>query len=261
MSSSQRKLTRGAEQVKALQAEAEAFANSQAYVFHTERERRGPNELSFRNYATQRVALPDHWPLLAGEAIQNIRSALDHAVWTAWKGVKENTGDGDHIQFPICDTPRKWKDAKWHLRGVPAGVRATVKRAQPYNRWPERPTGAPIAVLRDMSNADKHRTLAIVLGVITFEMAGVESPEVKIKDWNYASGKRLGDGTTEVSSFIVYSTTGEIADVDVEPQFTYGVAIENVGPDTLKMFVHEVFELVTEIETGFPPHPFAAYPL
>jgi hypothetical protein len=38
-------------------------------------------------------------------------------------------------------------------------------------------------------------------------------------------------------------------------------SIERIGPDTLKMFVHDVFEIVTEIETGSPPHPFAAYPL
>jgi hypothetical protein len=31
--------------------------------------------------------------------------------------------------------------------------------------------------------------------------------------------------------------------------------------DTLKQIVHEVFRVLTEIETGAPPHIFAAYPL
>lgn len=261
MSSAQRKLYRGAEQIKTLQTEAASFAGSEAYVFETKLERRSQNELFYRNYATQRIAPPDHWPLLAGEAIQNIRSALDHAAWAAWRAIEENTGDGDRVQFPICDSPRKWKNAQGRLEGVPDSVRTVIESAQPYNRWPERPEGAPIAVLRDMSNADKHRRLALVVGAVTFEMAGV-SLGYDIKDWSYASGKRLSEGTAEVSSFTVYSTDGsELDETKVTPQFSYGVAIESIGPDTLKMFVHEVFEIVTEIETGSPPPPFAPYPV
>ena len=258
--SAQRKLARGIEQVETLKAEAQDFIDSEAYVFDTKKERRGPNELFCRCYATERIAPPGHWPLLAGEAIQNLRSALDHAIWQAWRSVDENTGDGDHTQFVICDTPGKFKDTKWRLEGVPAPVRAIVERSQPYNKLAEAPTRAILAVHRSLSNADKHRTLAVVAGDVEFEMIGIES-HIFVTDWNLASGKRLGKGTTEISSFVAQSTEGELDEMDVQPSFTYGIRVEWVRLDFLRGVVTEVFEIVTEIETGAPPNPLDPYPL
>jgi hypothetical protein len=261
LTSAQRKLARGVEQVKTLESEAEAFVGAKAYTFDTKRERRAPNEIFCRCYATERIAPPDHWPLLAGEAIHNLRSALDHAVWQAWRDVKTNTGDGGHTQFVICDSPGDFKKANWHLEGVPAPVRAIVERAQPYNRWPQAPTQEPLAVLRALSNADKHRTLAIVAGDVSFEMVGIGASGITIEGWDPASGKRLGNGTTEISSFTARSANGEINEMDVQPSFTYGVRIEWVRLAYLKGVVHDIFEILTEIETGAKPNPFAPYPL
>jgi hypothetical protein len=260
VTSAQRKLARGVEQVKALQAEAEAFGRSEAYIFDTKRERRAPNEIFCRCYATERVAPPDHWPMLAGEAIQNLRSALDHAVWQAWKNVQTNTGDGDHTQFVICDSPGDLSKSSWHLKGVPAPVRTVIKEAQPYKRWPQDPSHEFLAVLRDLSNMDKHRTLTVIGANVTFEMLGAAG-EYEVEGWDYASGKRLGKGTTEISSFLVRRTDGELDEMSVQPSFTYGVRIEWVGIDYLKGMVHDIFVILTEIETGAKPHPFAPYPL
>jgi hypothetical protein len=100
MTSAQRKLAWGVEGVKRLQAEADAYRGRQAYTFDIERETRSPNEVQFRCFATEVEAPPGHWPLVAGDAIQNIRSALDHCIWAAWKSANPNAGDGDHTQFP-----------------------------------------------------------------------------------------------------------------------------------------------------------------
>lgn len=260
ISSAQRKLARGVEQVKTLQGEAEEFFDSEAYVFATEHERRSSNEILCRCYATEKIPPPDHWPLLAGEAIQNLRSALDHGVWQAWRDIEENSGDGDHTQFVICDTPGQFDSSHWRLEGVPEPVRALVERSQPYNRWAQAPTHDTLAIHRSLSNADKHRTLAIVAGDVEFEMIGV-SANVVVEQWDVASGKRLGKGTTEISSFIARATHGELREMDVNPSFTYGIRIEWVRLDFLKAIVHDVFELLTEIETGARPHPLATYPL
>jgi len=260
-SSAQRKLARGVEHVRTLQTEAEAFVDDGAYTFDTKYERRSAEELFCRCFSIQHTSPPDHWPLLAGEAIQNLRSALDHAIWTAWRSVDENTGDGDHTQFVICDSATDFKDARWHLKGVPESVWTIVEAAQPYKRWPDAPSLHPLSILRVFSNADKHRALAVLPTVIDFEMVGVGT-DVELKDWVIATGKRLPEGTTEISSFLAHRTTGgEINEMDVHPSFTYRVGIEYLRLETLRGIVSSVFSTLTEIETGEPPSPFAKYPL
>lgn len=259
MTSAQRKLAWGVESIKTLYAEADPYRSRKAYVFDVERDVRSPNEVCFRCFATEIEAPPDHWPLLAGDAIQNIRSALDHCIWTAWRSVKENTGDGNHTQFVICEDPDCWKRSQWHLVGVPDRVRTLVERSQPYKRWPQAPASEALAILARLSNTDKHRTLAVVASAIEFEGVGVPS-DVKLEQWRPATGKRLGKGRTEISSFIAVSDA-EFNPMQVSPQFTYDVHIEGMQISILKGFVHNVFEIVVEAETGSRPDPFATYPL
>jgi hypothetical protein len=258
--SAQKKLARGIQQIKRLQREAKAFVDSEPYAFEIEPERRSPNEILYRCFAIERKAPPRNWPLLAGEAIQNVRSALDHAVWAAWRGVATNTGDGNHTQFPICDDQDSWKGKQWQLKGVPSPVRTVVKRAQPYERVPQAPKLAPLANLRTLSNTDKHRTLATFASIVWFETVGVSSG-VTIDEWDVAAGKRLGKGKTPISSFLATSGSGVISEVNVKPSFTYDVGIEAMPLATLAQIVQVVFEILTEIETGARPHPFATYPL
>jgi hypothetical protein len=92
-----------------------------------------------------------------------------------------------------------------------------------------------------------------------FEMVGV-SDGVKLEQWNPATGKRLGKDRAEVASFIAISDA-QFDPMQVSPDFTYDVAIEGMSLDMLKGFVHVVFEIVVEAETGSRPHPFAPYPL
>src|SRR5205085_108246 len=92
-----------------------------------------------------------------------------------------------------------------------------------------------------------------------FEMVGTVDP-VKLEQWNPATGKRLGKGRTEIASFVAVSNA-EFDPMQVNPEFTYDVAIEGVSLDIFKEFVRQVFRIVTEAETGSPPHPFAPYPL
>jgi hypothetical protein len=259
-SSAQRKLARGVEHVRTLQEEAEAWIGGESYVFWTKHERRAANELFCRCNAEMRTPLPDHWALLAGDAIQNLRAALDHSVWRAWQNVEENAGDGDHTQFPICDRPENFKASARQLEGVPGAVRATVERAQPYNRWPQAPDITMLSILRELSNADKHRALAVVATTVDFEMIGV-GDRVKIEEWDIASGKPLPIGAAEISSFVARASEGEINEMDVQPSFTYDVRIEGLRLSVLRGIVTDVFEALTEIETGARPDPFAPYPL
>jgi hypothetical protein len=81
MTSAQRKLKRGTEHVRTLLDEVRSYEEAGAYVFDSEREIRSETEAVYRCFAERQVAMPMHWPLLAGEAIQNLRSALDHLIY------------------------------------------------------------------------------------------------------------------------------------------------------------------------------------
>jgi len=110
LTSAQRKLKRGIEHVKTLSKEAATFEDDKAYLFEVERKARSAQEIEYRCFAVQRKPMPSHWPLLAGEAIQNLRSSLDHLVY-------EKSGGNRRTQFPIftdaCEfkvlSPRKLK--------------------------------------------------------------------------------------------------------------------------------------------------------
>jgi hypothetical protein len=259
LSSAQRKLARGVEQIKTLEAETGAFVQSEAYVFDTKRERRAPNQIACQCFATERHAPPDHWPLLAGEIIQNLRSALDHSVWAAWDAVDSNTGDGDHTQFVLCNRPADFNKRGWRLEGIPCAVQAVVKRSQPYERFPQAPARDTLAILGALSNADKHRALRTVASVVSLEYIGADNG-VKIEEWDVASGKPLGHGTAPISAFLATSDT-HLDEMSVSPHFTYGIRVEGVPLAYFHGLVHCIFEIVTEIETGSTPHPFATYPI
>ena len=156
LTSAERKLMRGIEHVQTLSAEASAFENANAYVLRTEHERRPSQEVEHVCFAVERQAPPDHWPLVAGEAIHNLRSSLEHAVYMA-------SGEAKGTQFPIFLTEPDFKKlGRPMIARTSRAVRALIEARQPYNRTPENPGLDALARLRQLSNLDKHKTLAVV---------------------------------------------------------------------------------------------------
>ena len=250
--SAQRKFSRGIEQVKTLCGEARAFENRDAYTFHTEIESRTTNEIKYSAFALEREAPLNHWPLLAGEAIQNLRAALDHAVYAATRR------PGPRSQFPIftdrCEfqvlSPRQ-------IPRIPEAMRATVERAQPYNHTPADPKSDLLELLLTYSNIDKHRALATVAGAVQLEYVGI-GEGVGIKWDEYGTDKILDHGKTYISRFTAIAET-EIDEMKVDPGFTYQVRIEGRPLEVLMAIVRRVYPILRECETGEPPSPFEFY--
>jgi hypothetical protein len=107
--------------------------------------------------------VPVELQLELGDALQNMRSALDHL---AWQLVVANGGTpGDATQFPIYDS-RLTQKGKVRTVDIAGGVNqkalAIIKRLQPYRR--PNPAEHPLSVLQKLNNVDKHRLL-VVLGM------------------------------------------------------------------------------------------------
>lgn len=253
LTSAQRKLKRGIEHVQTLCGEADAFEDGKAYLFESERELRSPNEVEYRCFAVQHKEMPLHWPLLAGEAIQNLRSALDHLVF-------EKSGGNRRTQFPIFTDHCEFQVlAGRYMKGVPESVRAKIEEAQPYRHMKEEPSYHPLAQLSSLSNLDKHRVLTTFVSAVTNE--GVGLPKGADLTWeDYATDKRLGAGKAQISTFVV-RTEGEAKDVKVEPMFSYEVRIEGRPLSNLKWIARSVYRTVAVVDTGKDLSLFAPSPL
>jgi hypothetical protein len=124
------------------------------------------------------IVVPVRTRIVAGEAIHQIRSALDHLVA---KRVVKNNGKTDHnTEFPICiyrpKKPGEIRRLEEKTRGVADPAKAVIDSLQPYNRATvfER-RNSYLTILKTMDNRDKHHapvmsvvavkpTLRIVMG-------------------------------------------------------------------------------------------------
>jgi hypothetical protein len=254
MTSAQRKLKRGIEHIRTLCRETKYFEDGGAYSFEPERELRSSREAVYRCFAVEREAPPGHWSLLAGEAIQNLRSAFDHLVYE----VSEGKG---RTQFPIFTDPDEFKTRGLSMiKPVPTEARTSIEKVQPFRSslYPD-PSQAPLAVLNDFSNRDKHRILAAVVSAVTHEGVGV--PEGINLTWeDIATNKPLGPGRQQISTFRVRAD-GNIENVKVEPMFSYEVRIEGRQIGTLRWIGNQVYRAFYEVEKGEPPPLFLHSPL
>jgi hypothetical protein len=205
--------------------------------------------------AREREAPPEEWSLLAGEAIQNLRSSLDHIVYAA-------SGERDWTQFPIFTSTDKYREkAPGMLPGVPDSVKLTIEKAQPYNSYAPDPGQAMLEQLRLLSNLDKHRTLATVASAVEHEGVG-HSDGVTIEWQKHATNRPLSGGEQHVSTFTATADDeAEIGAVTVEPMVSYEVRIEGRPINYLRGIVHDIYPILYECETGQPLSPFAPYPL
>lgn len=100
------------------------------------------------------VPAPQHARIIVSDAVHQARAALDNLVNAARTG-----GPAPRVQFLVRETAEKWEaDAPSALEGVPAWLRAFIRRAQPFSddlglRW----LGERLFLLHDAARLDRHR--------------------------------------------------------------------------------------------------------
>ena len=100
--------------------------------------------------------LPPIYSILIGECVYNLRAALDYLVYELSLLDYNGKVVGRIPQFIIEDEPTTWRTNKWRLKFMSAKHQGMLKRLQPFKGcdWQ--------VILRELSNPDKHRTLAVV---------------------------------------------------------------------------------------------------
>lgn len=121
--------------------------------------------------ATNVGHIPDDLPLLLGEMLYQLRSALDACIYeaTIYATKQDPPPDEGKLEFPITTDPNEWSSlAKRRLSALPTHIQDAIERVQPYNNQtlpPEetiRSINRSLGILHDLARKDRHRKLHVV---------------------------------------------------------------------------------------------------
>lgn len=221
LDSAYRKVTQARHHLKTLQLETRAFTETDPYQFTTEFDEEGIGHVRFK---TGGKTIPKRLSLIAGDAVYNLRSALDHLVYQL---ALLQGGTGETNGFPIFEEPAKYRHhANRLLRDVSPDHRARIEALQPYHivfqlnprRIPkEFETHAWLFTIGRLANLDKHRLLLAGQAI-----APAATP--KFEGVRRATGQWRGEGSwvgvedgAELFTITELEPLGELSEVKVKP--------------------------------------------
>jgi hypothetical protein len=143
------KLDRADEHLEALDAELKTFVKGNMDIARAKFEN-VDGQLFYVMVVREVRAVPLRIGILLGDAVHNLRAALDHTVWqlVLLRGGKPNSGN----QFPIytyVPSADKWNQ---RVQGITGSDLALIEHVQPHRR--DEPATHPLAVLADVSNTE-----------------------------------------------------------------------------------------------------------
>jgi hypothetical protein len=145
------KTTRAKEHLETLKGEVRIFCESNPHNFIFEDD----IEKQLHIVRVKFAETPDRIPLIAGDALQNLRSALDHLVWNL---AKLTLPYPEGTQFPIFEAPNA-RLFNRRTRGVPAKAADLIESLQPYNGGDVR--NHLLWKLNKLCNVDKHMRIPV----------------------------------------------------------------------------------------------------
>jgi len=249
------KAARGKAHIEAMKAELWVWRYLQGVPPFTTRKEFQPEENRFVFYIDTVGRLPAVWSLVIGDALNNLRSALDHAAWylANLKPLAPKT-DENAIQFPFYSSePTFDANVTRRLPNVDAAIVRYIKGLQPFA--PDHRLQGPLAFLVEQNNLDKHREIRPVLGTpvggtlieavneANFTVTRVEPP-------SGLSEFTVFDEDTELAYVFGTPTgTGE-PDVDLKVKGSFAPAFQNGLPvfEGLEEIHDTVMTVLNEIE-------------
>jgi hypothetical protein len=115
------------------------------------------------------------WALMLGDAIHNLRSALDVLVWAYADAGSLTAAQAKSLAFPIWTDESAWdQHAERILRTLPPEVVARIRQFQPFQRSEEDRSSDALLLLSELDNRDKHR------------LALATTAELQVADWQHA---------------------------------------------------------------------------
>lgn len=160
------KLNRASEHIETFRLDLEAFLERDPapFDFRTEETPGVDKSLEYSLYAVVRGQPPPELALPVGDAIQTMRTALEYLAYELSSPRARKSGQ---TSFPIFSDECEFK-----VRGVPriasikGDERTLIERVQPYAAT-KVPSNDPLAILRRLSNLDKHQLLVPMITALS----------------------------------------------------------------------------------------------
>jgi hypothetical protein len=210
ISSALAKIGRAEELLHGLDDEVRAWQNTKPYTFTKN------INAEFTRYS---VIVHVHneppitrWSLIISDIAYNLRCSLNHLIYAVAIQESANT---DRLQFPTCDAPLNSNERK-RIESLSRGVRTAIESVQPYNRRHPSLPQAPLSILRDIDNTNKHKLLMLAF-------SNVHAGKIGLK-W---------EGVQEMPQSVVY--TGEIKDGTEIMMVTFPFPYPNVELEILEL--------------------------
>ncbi len=235
------KIYRATEHLYTLDAALAAFLKPDCYEIVNDAEVIGkvstPPDAPVRAVLRRRVIFKRNPPLLywgtiIGDVVHNLRSALDHIVYTiSYRGNPAEFANDNTTAFPICDQSntfharrrREWKPLH-EIRGIPPEAQAIIEGLQPYNRGNVAMKSDPLWILREMDDIDKHRTIHI---------SGWSAHAIALDITELMPGVRLHSHSIR--------PTGAIESGAILVEIDYSADFAIVNPDVPAMYMDKEF--------------------
>lgn len=190
------------------------------------------------------------WSLIAGDAIHNLRSALDVAVYELGDAKSLAAKEQERVTFPLVTDPDRWADAAQRLAVLPTELVERIESVQPFQRPEgERETDA-LRVLHLLDIADKHRLPLAATTVPqqvehSFEVEFEVEPEAGVDPKVTVHMPRLTAGALLVDQ----RTTERIVKVrgQVGLQFQLSLDVPGVGPVGVTDYLENTGQYVWQV--------------
>ncbi len=264
------KYGRSKEHFLMLQDEIARFLQSNPYQligeFHTDAIRQ---QESYVVRVQARSHPPDHWSLIIGDCLYNLRSGLDHLVRHLSKR-HSGTADGP-TEFPIFknrdsfhkmdrsknpSTPTRWSGLH-KIRLIDPTAQTIIEGLQPYYRRDGPIDLHPLWLLHELSNEDKHAALhftgAVATGPVRVILEGAtgrieasyNSPNVRL--FRYGA---FEDGA-HVMTLGTYRTGLSDGEVQLEGEISFDVAFSQEGPGRGMLMLYTLTDIARTVANVF----------
>jgi hypothetical protein len=236
------KLDRASKHIEALRAEIAAFAAGDPAPLGFRAEppiSRPDGSLHYVLYAIVREDPPRTLAPIIGDALHNIRSALDQLAYelASLQARKSRT-----TQFPICMDESQFRqaDSLRKIASITGDERDLIERVQPYNAI-DPPRHDPLAILNKLSNRDKHRLLVPCVAAVNTAESWVASSNAEV---NF---EFIEPGPVKHNARIVALTArpkNPSAGMTLHPRSGLQIALSDTGADDLRLEVVELLEMI-----------------
>ena len=179
------KLDRASEHMDTVSRQTEAFIKRKPapFDFWTKETSGAGKSRKYVLRAIIREEPPRELGLAIGDAVQNMRHALDHLVYELSSPSARRDGK---TQFPVYDDRCRFEVLGAPLiKGISGDERTLIERLQPYQAT-YAARDHPLAILNRLANQDKHRVLLPLVAAVnhTGTWIGSTNADIQIIEFN-----------------------------------------------------------------------------